>query len=127
MLEKSITGLMLVVAVIHLLPVAGMQGVERLNTLYGMDIDDPAMEILMRHRAILFGILGGFFAYAAFVPSVQPLAFFAAFVSVSSFFALVYAVGDPAGALRSVVIADVVAAVSLSLAVILFLLKRDAY
>ena len=69
MCERIITGLMLVVAVIHLLPISGFFGVERLATLYEIEITDSNLEILMRHRAILFGILGGFLAYAAFTPA----------------------------------------------------------
>jgi len=68
MYERAITGLMLVVALIHLLPISGFFGVERLTSLYDVEISGANMEILMRHRAILFGILGGFLAYAAFRP-----------------------------------------------------------
>lgn len=114
---------MLIVAVIHLLPMAGVMGVERLHALYSIDVKDPTLEILMRHRAVLFGILGGLFVYAAFVPAIQPIAFIAAFVSVGSFFWLVCAVGDAGGALRSVIIADLVATVCLVLAVILYLIS----
>ncbi len=112
----------MIVAVIHLLPVAGVMGVERLHALYSIDVKDPTLEILMRHRAVMFGILGGLFVYAAFVPAIQPIAFIAAFVSVGSFFWLVYAVGDVGGALRSVVIVDVVAMICLVLATILYLI-----
>jgi len=123
MYEKAITGLMLVVAVIHLLPITGFFDVERLAALYKIDITDGNVEILMRHRAVLFGILGGFFAYAAFSPTVQPMAFLAAFVSVASFFYLSASVGDFNDAIRKVVIADIVASVALLAAIILYALK----
>ncbi|MCG8408928.1 MAG: hypothetical protein MI923_27295 [Phycisphaerales bacterium] len=119
-----ITGSMLIVAIIHLLPISGALGVERLNALYGTPITDPNLEVLMRHRAVMFGILGAYFAYAAFVPLHQPAAFLAAFVSVGSFFYLVYAVGGTNDALRTVVIADVVAAVALVIAIALCVAKR---
>ena len=123
MTERVITGLMLIVAIIHLLPLVGVLGVERINALYATSISDPTLEILMRHRAVMFGILGGIFAYAAFIPSVQPLAFFAAVVSVASFFWLVFSVGNPTGALTSIVVADIVAAIALVGAIVLFLVK----
>ena len=82
MYERLIAGLILVIAVIHLLPLSGFFGVERIAALYDIKIDDANVEILMRHRAILFGILGVFFVYAAFTPAVQPLAFVAAFISL---------------------------------------------
>jgi hypothetical protein len=86
MIERTITGLMLVVAVIHLIPISGFFGAAQLEALYGIEVSDPNLAILMRHRAVLFGILGTFFAYAAFVPAVQPIAFVAASVSIASFF-----------------------------------------
>ncbi len=124
MYERAITGLMLVVAVVHLLPISGFFGVERLASLYEIEITDGNLEILMRHRAILFGILGGFLAYAAFTPVLQPVAFLAAFVSVASFFFLSFSVGEFNDAIRKVVIADIVASVSLLGAIVLYVVKR---
>ncbi len=60
-MEKVITGLLVLVGIIHLLPVFGVLGVERLAALYGISLGEPNIEILMRHRAILFGLLGLFF------------------------------------------------------------------
>ena len=123
--ERIITGLMLVVAVIHLLPISGFFGVEQLASLYEIKIIDGNLEILMRHRAILFGILGGFLAYAAFTPAIQPIAFLAAFISVASFFFLSFSVGEFNDAIRKVVIADIVASVSLLGAIVLYVVKSN--
>jgi hypothetical protein len=62
MFEKAITGLLLVVAAIHLVPITGFFGARQLSALYGIEVDSPDPEILMRHRAVRFGILGVFFA-----------------------------------------------------------------
>ena len=124
MVERITTLLMLVIAIIHLLPITGFFGSDRLSKLYGIEIIGAEIEILMRHRAVLFGLLGAFIAYAAFVPLHQPLAFIAAFVSIASFFFLAFSVGDYNEAIRRVVIADVVAAVSLVAAVLLFYFNR---
>ena len=125
MSERIITGLLLVVAVIHLLPISGFFGSERLSALYGVDITNSNLQILMRHRAVLFGILGAFFAYAAFNPNLQVIAFIAALVSLTSFFFLSFSVGEFNEAIRKVVIADVVASICLGLAVILYVSKGD--
>ena len=125
MYERIITGLMLVVAVVHLLPISGIFGVEQLASLYEIKITDGNLEILMRHRAILFGILGGFLAYAAFTPAIQPIAFLAAFISVASFFFLAFSVGEFNDAIRKVVIADIVASVSLLGAIVLYVVKNN--
>ena len=119
MIEHTITGLMLVVAAIHLVPIAGFFGRERLTALYGIPIDNPDLEILMRHRAVLFGILGLFFAYAAFTPALQSVAFVAAAISISSFFYLASAVGNYGPPIRKIVIGDVIAAAALTAAVAL--------
>ena len=124
MTEKTISGLLIVIGVIHLLPLSGVFGATKLESLYAVPIQGNDLEILMRHRAVLFGLLGAFFVYAAFVPAVQPLAFVAAFVSIASFFYLAFSVGGYNSAIGKVVIADVVAAVCLVAAVILYLVKR---
>jgi len=124
MYERMITGLMLVVALIHFLPISGFFGPEQIASLYGINVTDSNLEILMRHRAMLFGILGGFFAYAAFKPAIQPVAFLAAFISVASFFFLSISVGEFNDAIRRIVIADIVASVSLLSAIVLYVIKK---
>ncbi len=124
MVERIITLMLLVISIIHLLPLSGLFGAERLSTLYGLTISEPNLEILMRHRAVLFGLLGTFFAYAAFKPSLQPIAFVAAFASVGSFFYLAFSVGGYNDAVARVVAADYIAAACLLVAVSLFTLAK---
>jgi hypothetical protein len=123
LIEKSIAGLLLVVGVIHFLPIAGLFGVERLTSLYAIEITDGNLEILLRHRAALFGILGAFIIYAAFRPHLQPIAFVAASLSIAAFFFLTWSVGEINNAIRNVVIVDVVAAVALLGSVTLYRVK----
>ena len=78
----------------------------------------------MRHRAVLFGLLGAFLILAAFQPTLQPMAFLAGFISVLSFIGLAWSVGGYNGSVRKVVIADMVAAVCLAAALLLYLLSR---
>ncbi|MGH1350723.1 MAG: hypothetical protein ACRBBN_07940, partial [Methyloligellaceae bacterium] len=62
-----LSGAMLfIVGVIHLLPVTGVLGAGRLSALYGIEVVDPNLLILMQHRAVLFGLLGLFLVGAAF-------------------------------------------------------------
>ena len=105
--------MLIVVGIIHLIPVTGVLGVTRLNSLYGISIDNPDLAILMRHRAVLFGLLGLFMIYAAFRPSLQLLALVAGAVSVASFLFLAYTTGEFNEQIRRVFVADVVAAVCL--------------
>lgn len=89
-----ISGSLIVVAIIHLLPLSGLLSADRLSSLYGIVVSDPNLEILMRHRAVLFGLLGTFLLYAAVRPTLQPLAFIGAFVSVLSFLWLAWLIGS---------------------------------
>ena len=123
MYETIISGLLLLIGIIHLLPLSGVISSERLAMLYDITLEDSNLEILMRHRAVLFGLLGAFFVYAAFDPSIQPIAFVAAFVSIAFFFWLSLSVGGYNEAIRRVIIADVVAAVSLVAAIVLYYFK----
>ncbi|WP_372364600.1 phosphopantetheine adenylyltransferase [Candidatus Uabimicrobium sp. HlEnr_7] len=125
-MEKIITFLMLIIGVIHLLPLSGVMSSSQLESLYGIKIQDNNLEILMRHRAVLFGILGSFFVYAAFKPTIQPIAFIAAFLSIASFLWLSVSVGNFNAPIYKVVIADIVAAICLVVAVIIYYLKASA-
>jgi hypothetical protein len=112
-----VSTMLIIVAVIHLLPLSGVVGGERISALYGVSIGEPNLAILMRHRAVLFGILGAFFLFAAFRPAYQSLAFVAGFVSVISFLWLAYSVGGYNAQVARVFTADVVALVCLVIGV----------
>lgn len=106
---------LLIAAVIHLLPLQGVLGTDRLVALYGaLPFDEPNLAILMRHRAVLFGLLGLFLVIAAFRPALQTLAFIAAFISVISYLWLAWSVGSYNAQLGRVVTADIVALICLA-------------
>ena len=100
----------------------GLLGAERLAALYGLDFSEPSLSILMRHRAVLFGLLGAFLVFAAFRPSLQPLAFIAAFVSVLSFLLLAWSSGGYNPQVGRVVTADLVALVALVIGAAVYVL-----
>ena len=125
-MRKLIAGMLIIVGVIHLLPLSGALGPERLNSLYGLDFAEPNLAILMRHRAVLFGLLGLFLIYAALRPALQPLALIAGFVSVVSFLVLAYITGGYNAAVARVVAADWVALACLAAAAVAMLTGRRA-
>lgn len=120
MSEIIITAMLLIVAVIHIIPIMGVTGAARLETLYGIPVAGRELEILMRHRAVLFGILGVFFVYAAFTPALQPLAFIGGFATLAPFFYLAFSIGGYNRAIKKIVMGDIVATISLAIAVALF-------
>ncbi len=103
----------IVAGVIHLVPLSGLLGADRLQALYALPMADPNLAILMRHRAVLFGLVGSFLIYAAFRPDLRPLAFGAGFVSVLSFLALAWSTGDYNASVTRIVNGDLVALVAL--------------
>lgn len=108
-MRRLVGATLLVVAVIHLLPLAGVLGSARLAALYGIAFDEPNLAILMRHRAVLFGLLGAFLLVAVFRPAYRTLALWAGFVSVLSFLGPAWNVAGVNAQLGRVVTADIVA------------------
>ncbi|MEM7281796.1 MAG: phosphopantetheine adenylyltransferase [Pseudomonadota bacterium] len=116
---------LLALGVIHLLPLIGVLGVDRLNELYGVTIQDRDLELLMRHRAVLFGMLGGLLFASVFVASLRSVAFCLAFVSVSSFLVLAWSMGKLGAEVQTVFWVDVVALVVLAVGVFFYFSKSD--
>ena len=112
-MRHLVSAMLVVVGVIHLLPLSGVLGSERLAALYGLSFNEPSLAILMRHRAVLFGLLGLFLCFAAFRPAWQTIAFVAGFVSVVSFLWLARSTGGYNALVARVVVADIVALVCL--------------
>jgi hypothetical protein len=88
MSEPLIAAAFIVVGVIHALPVVGVLSRRRIAALYDVDADDPSLAVLLRHRAVLFGVIAGLQFAAAASPSHRPAALVAGLVSVLSFLAL---------------------------------------
>jgi hypothetical protein len=110
-----VPAVLLLVATIHALPVVGVLGPAKLSQLYGFPVSDGSLELVLRHRAVLFGLLAAFLAYAAFKPELHRLALVAGLVSVASFLVLAAMVSSYNQQLATVVRVDWVALVLLSL------------
>ena len=107
-MKKFVIGALLIAGAINLYPVVGVVSADQLEKLYGVSLNNGDLVILMRHRAILFGLLGTFLIYSAFRSSVQTLACIAGLVSMMSFIVLAYASGQFGEALNKAVVADAV-------------------
>lgn len=115
---------LVIVGVIHLLPLVGVLGVERLQSLYGIALEDPNLVLLMRHRAVLFGLLGAVCLLAAFWPALQLAALLLASVSVLSFLWLAAASGPLSASIARIVTADWVALGALALGFVMYAMLR---
>ena len=120
MLAKFKTFFLVIPAVIHLLPLAGVAGAARLSALYGIPVDD----VNLRHRAVLFGLLGIFLLIAAFRSAWQAPVIAAALVSATSF--AIIAVTEPGynEAIGRVFTADLVAIACLAAAAVILFIER---
>lgn len=125
---RYVVSAMLVVAgVIHLLPLSGVLGSERLASLYGLPFNEPNLAILMRHRAVLFGLIGSFLLFAAFQPALQSIAIVGGIISVVSFLYLAWAVGSYNPKIGRVFLVDVIVLICLVIGAIahVYMLRKS--
>ncbi len=116
--------ILFVAGVINLLPSLLAFLPEKIAKSYGIEIPNVNYELLLRHRAILFGIIGGLMIYSAIVKKHYELSTIAGLVSMTSFIILYFFIGNNINSeLRKVMMIDVVATVILFVGFILFLLK----
>lgn len=101
--------LLLVAGVIHLVPLVGVRSAQRLEALYGVDVATPELSLLLRHRAVLFGLVGAALCGAIVLPALRWPAMGGGLVSMVAFLGLCVHEGvGRTGKLRKVVVADVV-------------------
>lgn len=118
-MEKFITACLVIVGLINFLPVVGLLGAKNLESAYGISLASNDLLILMRHRALLFGLLGGFILYAAFIPAYQTAAILMAAISMIGYVLLALTTQTSNQALARVLTIDYVGIFFLSLAVLL--------
>lgn len=101
--------LLALAAIIHLLPVTGVLGAASLERLYGVAITDPNLLVLMRHRAVLFAIVGGVLIASIFRVEWRTLAITIGLISVVSFLWIAWSIDGTNALIARVVWVDVAA------------------
>jgi hypothetical protein len=117
-------GALIVAGLIHFLPVTGVIGAGRLTGMYAIPFADPNLLILMRHRAVMLGLIGGFVLYGAFRPAMQVPAIALGTISLASIAGLAWSTGGYNQAVSRVVLADSIAVLCFVLAAVLYLVGR---
>ncbi len=126
MKDKIYVVLLFIVGMINFLPVMGIFSVSQLSQAYGVELASNELEVLMRHRALLFGILGGFVFYSLFKPKLRIPAMVMTGISMVGFLYLVWSVGGINQAVMKVTMVDLVGILCLILAVFMqYLLNND--
>lgn len=87
-LERSIALLLIIVGLINMIPVMGVLSAQRLQGLYGLAELDSELSLLLRHRALLFGLLGSVIVFSAFVPALRWVSYPLALLSMAGFIVL---------------------------------------
>jgi hypothetical protein len=100
---------LVVVAVVHLLPVVGVAGPRQLNDLYGIGSVSDDVEILLRHRAVLLGLVGLILLAAVWARSLRLAATAVGIVSTASFIVVAMLDDTSTPEIRRVVVIDVAA------------------
>jgi hypothetical protein len=100
---------LVVVAVVHLLPVVGVAGPRQLDDLYGIGSVSGDVEVLLRHRAVLLGLVGLILLAAVWARSLRLTATAVGIASTASFIVVAMLDGTSTHEIRRVVVVDVAA------------------
>lgn len=118
-MAKAITFCLVVVGLVNFAPLLGVVSAQKLESAYGITLNSNDLIILMRHRALMFGLLGGFVLVSAFFAVYQIPAMIMAAVSMVGYAILVHSVGDYNPSIHKVLVIDYVGIVFLVVAAIL--------
>ena len=93
----------------------------KITESYGITVPDANYELLLRHRAVLFGVVGGLMLYSALTKKYYDLATLVGLISMISFLLLYFMMNGPINeALAKVMKIDVFAVLLLVVGYILY-------
>ncbi|GAB09074.1 hypothetical protein GOARA_027_00370 [Gordonia araii NBRC 100433] len=120
MLTNRLTQLLMIAAgALHLIPATAAASRERIEALYGITVPNSDVELLLRHRAVLFAVLGVALIAAAFSPRSRVPVIVAGLVAMGSWVGLAGVIGTDNPQLDRVTRGDVVGVVALIAAAVL--------
>ena len=126
-MKNAITFCLVVVGLVNFVPVIGAISAQKLESAYSVSLAGNDLEILLRHRALLFGVLGAFILYSAYNPVYQTAAMLMAGVSMVGFALLALCVGGYNEAVAKVLFIDIVGIFFLLVAVVLKYVAPKVY
>ena len=126
MFRTANTILLVLAGLLNLYPAIGVLSADQLTVLYGLPFDGADLQVLMRHRAVMLGLIGGLMLIAAFKPALQLLASLMGLISMLAFIGIAWTAGDINANVDRVAVADVFGVIAVSLVILnTFLQKRD--
>ena len=100
--------------IVNLLPALLVFMPQNISKSYGVAVPDGNYELLLRHRGVMFGVVGGLILYSAFTKRYYEVSTLAGLVSMVSFVGLYYLIDKPINAeLKRVMQIDVFAIIIL--------------
>ena len=100
---------------------------DKISKSYGIEIPNANYELLLRHRAILFGIIGGIMIYSAIAKKYYEISTTIGLISMVSFILLFFFIDKEINSeLKKVMIIDIIATIILCIGIILFLIKSKS-
>lgn len=111
--------LLTVAGLLNTVPAVGAVAPQRMYVGYGIAPAGPDLEVVLRHRAVLFAVVGLGLLVAVFRPALRPAAVGANAISFGSFLVLVIAGGPVGTGLLRVAAFDVVGLAALGAGVLL--------
>lgn len=101
------------VGLINFYPAIGVLSAEQLQSLYGINFISDDHLVLMRHRAVLFALLGGLILYSIYKPMYRPIACVLGLISMVAYMLLAFFSNNLGVDLQRVLIADTIATLAL--------------
>jgi hypothetical protein len=94
------------------LPTWGVLSNSNIEQLYGVAIAGNDLQLLMRHRAVMFGIFGVLALAALFRPALRTVALATSFASLAAFLLLAWMIAPHGAEVARVVRIDVFAVIA---------------
>lgn len=120
-MENLFTVLLILVGLINFAPLVGILSANKLNSAYGLSLqnknEDQNLVVLLRHRALLFGIVGGFILYSAWASQYQTAALIMAAVSMLGYLLILWQEGGYNAQLKKVGVIDIIGLLLLAAAI----------
>ena len=111
-----VKAVLILVGLVNLAPIVGVLSQSHLFRLYGVAIENQDLLLMMRHRAVLLGLVGATMVAAAWLPGLRTAACMLGLVSMISFVVLVLGSGGVSAPLLKIAVIDGLAIVVLVLA-----------
>lgn len=106
-MENLYRFILLITGLVHILPFSFLFFPEQIQKNYGVDMGDVNLQLLLRHRAIFFGLIGFGLIFSAIKKYFYGWASTIGLISMVSFVVLFNQIGGINQQLRSVMMIDV--------------------